>query len=90
MRRNKKNSMDWKFNQTDAKRAIRPIGARNLTVVEAVYSPTADKEEVHKTYSEMVQHNSYEADVKLTEWINKTVREFDQDYYLYFRFKRWN
>jgi len=91
MRKNKKNSIDWVFNHSDARKAVAIIGARNLTLVEAVTFTSVDKEKVLNDYSKMIQHNSDQADKELRRWITKTIKEYaEQDIYVYFRFKRFN
>ena len=91
MRKNEKNSIDWVFNHSDARKAVTIIGARNLTIVEAVNLVSTDKEKVLNDYSKMIQHNSDQADKELRRWITKTIKEYaEQDIYVYFRFKRFN
>lgn len=69
--------------------AVMPIGARNLTEVEAVVTTTTDTEEIINSYSKMVEHNSDEADQKLAQWILDQPKRFN-GLYVYFRFKRLN
>lgn len=89
MRKRKKNSMDWLFNRADAELAIMVLGARNLTEIDAVITPTVEKEEVVNSYSKMMEHESKEADAELQKWIEKQPMRFN-GCYVYFRFKRWN
>ena len=90
MEKLKKNEIDWLFNQTDCHSAITTLGARNLTVIKAVYITVKTQEEVAQ-YSDMVMHDSIEADMKARNWMRKQVRERNNDErYLYFRFIRFN
>lgn len=86
----KKNTIDWLFNQPDARKSITALGARNLTVIEAVYI-TSETQELMTSYSDMIMYNSQEADQKAIEWMKRQVElNADDNRYLYFRFKRWN
>jgi len=91
MRKNAKNSINWVFNRSDVKKVVAIIGARNLSLVEAVTFISLDKEKVLNEYSKMIQHNSDQADKELRRWITKTIKEYaEQDIYVYFRFTRFN
>lgn len=88
-RDNKKNSINWVFNTIDARRAVQCLGARNLTLIEAVELISTDKERVIASYADMIMYSGDEADKRLRRWITK-VNKDNPDTYVYFRFNRWN
>lgn len=90
LRKRTKDTISWLFNQRDASDAVKVLGARNLTVVKAMYI-TSDQEEEVAYFDKMVQYSSDEADQKLIQWIQDMVKENKADSrYLYFKFLRWN
>jgi len=87
----KKNELDWLFNQSEAKKAVPVLGARNLTQVASVIIHTTDQCEELETYDKMIMHGSQEADQKLIEWIKLQIeKNKTHEKYIYFRFKCWN
>lgn len=85
----KKNTINWLCNQQEIKDLVSAIGARNITVVKAVFA-IPDQEENIASYSDMVMYDSYEADVKLLYWCKKIVEEKSEPgRYIYFRVIRY-
>lgn len=60
MRAKKKDSMNWLFNQEDAKALIKIINAREFTAIEAVvlHMGSYDKEVLLETMTSIVQYNN--------------------------------
>jgi len=86
----KKNTLCWLFNQTDGINAVNVLGARNITVIKAVHI-TPDTETEVAQYSDMIMHDSKEADEKAKEWMQKQIGfNKNDERYLYFRFVRFN
>lgn len=89
----RKNTMNWLCNQQEIIGLVKAIGARNITVVKAVYG-SPDKEEEIQSYDKMIMYDSADADRKLLKWCKKLVElKLGQDpegRYIYFRVIRWN
>lgn len=91
-KRLRKDKMNWLFNQSDARRVISSIGARNLTYINAVYVTSTEEEHIEQ-YSKMCQYNSQQADQETILWMKRMIEfsKTDTDSrYLYFRFVRIN
>lgn len=92
IRKSKKDSINWLANQQDARALIPAIGARNLTIVEAVviHIGITDKEEVIGKFDKMVMFDGKEADYEVLKWMDTfPVHHPDHDgKYVYFRIKK--
>lgn len=88
---NKKQKMDWLFNQNDAMMALNIIGARELTTITAI-TIESGKEVEHCSYSKMVEHKRGEAEFEAMKWMSEMIdkqKKEQEFYYMYFRFKRF-
>jgi hypothetical protein len=83
MENKRPNSIDWLFNQSNAKAAIKPIGARNLSQINVV-EITGNTEKVHEFYY-IPQGESVDFNHEVRRWINKMIKKYP-DIYIYFRF----
>lgn len=87
-----KQTIDWLFNQEEARKAIVFLGARNLTLIKAIAFRNGEEEEIAQ-YSKMVEHNSQQANQEAILWMKRNKVMHAQAFpgeYLYFRFQRFN
>ena len=86
----KKNKINWLCNQVEIKSIVKGIGARNISIVQAVYGTPTTEEQI-KSYIDMVRYESKEADRKLLKWCQDVVKNkpADEPRYIYFRVIRY-
>lgn len=90
---NRKQKIDWLFNQPNAIKAINAIGAKNLTLIKSVVIEDG-KEIVISTYSKMVEYDSNKANIHCIIWMREEISKYGSENnespnYIYFRFKRY-
>lgn len=89
----KKDTINWLFNQIDARKAVSLLGARNLSVIRCVVRHGFKQDKTVSQYTKMVQYGSQQADQELVLWMKSEVEKHkksdDSQFYLYFQFIRY-